>query len=193
MVLSLMSPRCTSPSASRASPSAPSLTTTISGLVAPRSVSVANRSARAKSARVSVGFSAATAASSSVTSPVRVESGVTTESICATSIRSAPDRPRAISRTFSCADPNRVGATSVACIEALASTSTTTLRPSSRAAAGRGSPSAMISSSSSASWSSSDSSRLSCENRLVASWSRSTRRQSGAKGTATERRRIFRM
>ncbi len=125
-------------------------------------------------------------------SPVIGPSGVTIASICAMSMRSAPPRPRIIFFTSSFATPRRLGATSVACIDALASTSTTTVRPLMRLSAARGSPSARTSSASSASCRSSERSRLSFEKRLVASLSRRIRSQSGENGTATTRRRSLR-
>ena len=190
---SRIAPRCTGPAASVASPSAPSLTTMISGDGRPRSVSAAKRSARGKSADASVTFTAATAASSSLTSPVSVESGVAAASICATSMRSLPERPRTIAFTRSFAAARRLGATSVACMLALASTSTTMLRPSTRFTAGRGSPSAKSKSAIIASWSRSESRRFSCEKRLVVSLSSRMRSQMRENGTATGLRRSFKM
>ena len=95
MYESFTSPRCTGPAASAAPRrGSPSVTTTISPLSTPRSVSVAKRSARAKSARASVGLTASTARSSSLVSPVIGPSGVIAASICAMSMRSAPPMPR---------------------------------------------------------------------------------------------------
>ena len=186
---SFASPRCTGPDASAASPSAPSETTTISPRSAPRRTSVAKRSARGKSARASVAAIASSSRSSAEVSPVIGPSGVTIASICAMSIRSAPPSPRIIFFTSSLATPRRLGATSVACIDALASTRTTTLRPLMRLSAARGSPRARTRSARSASCRSSERRRLSFEKRLVASLSRRIRSQSGENGTATTRRR----
>ena len=105
----------------------------------------------------------------------------------------AGEPARAIVRTRSLAVSRRVGATSVAFILALASMSTTTLRPSMRFAAVRGSPSARSISARSASWRRSERMRFNCEKRLVASLSRRMRSQIFENGTETGRRRSFKM
>ncbi len=193
MYESFTSPRCTGPFVSTASPRFPSLTTTISPFSTLRSVSVAKRRARGQSARASVGFTASTARSSSLVSPLMGPIGVIAASICATSMRSAPPIPRISRFTSSFATVSRLGDTSVACIDALASTSTTMFRPLMSVAAARGSPSASTSSASSASCKRSDKSRFNFEKRLVASLSRRIFCQSGENGTATTRRRSFKM
>ena len=126
-------------------------------------------------------------------SPLIGPSGVIIASIWAMSMRSAPPRPRIIAFTSSFATPSRFGATSVACIDALASMSTTRFRPFINVAAALGSPRAMTRSARSASWRSSDRSRFSFEKRLVASLSLRMRCHSGENGIAIVRRRSFRM
>ena len=82
-----------------------------------------------KSAGSSVARTASISRSRAAASPVMGPMGVTTEAICATSILSAPPSPRAIRRASSLATASRFGGTSVACIEALASSRTTRVRP----------------------------------------------------------------
>ena len=154
---------------------------------------MAKRSARGKSARASVTVTPARARSSSDVSPLSGPSGVTTASICASNIRSAPPSPRIMALTSSFATPSRSGDTSVACIEALASRRTTRLRPFTNAACALGSPSANTSSARRTSCSRSDIRRFNFEKRLVASLSRSTLCQSGENGIDTARRRSFKM
>jgi hypothetical protein len=174
-------------------PNAPSLTSTTSGLGASRKLSCAKPSARPRSARVSLARRCSRLALSSLRSEVMVLSGVRFASISAISMRSESPRPPISFETSERAAVRRSGATSFAFIDALPSTSTTTLRVSRASAERRGSPSAKIKSASRTNCKSKDRIRFSWENSRVDSRSPSTSRQMGENTTATGRRRSFRM
>ena len=196
---SFTSPRCTAPAASRGFAQGAVGDHDDLGRGQPAQ-HVGREAQRAREVGARVGRAAArdAAASSSATSPVIVDSGVTAASICAMSMRSAPPRPRDDLLHLVLASSMRVrfgsSGRDVGRLHRRAGVDEhDDVAPLDAFATARGSPSASTSSASSASCRSSERRRFSCEKRLVASLSRRMRCQIFENGTATGRRRSFRM